>query len=89
MHHTLSHVFFQSTGNAEGHLAESAFEGVIASSAVGLHVSCQLGALSTGVRTQFTFVWLLSCVAASVNCQVGTVLENLATKLAGVLTTSS
>ena len=89
MHHTLSHVFFQSTGNAEGHLTESAFESVIASPAMCLHMSCQFGTLGTRVRTQLTLVRLLSCVAASVDCQVRTVLEHLATKLAGVLTTSS
>ena len=56
---------------------------------MGLHVPGELAALGTGVGTQLTLVRLLSRVRSPVDCQVGTVLENLPTVLASVLTTTS
>ena len=88
-HQALPHVLLQGARNAEWHLAKPALEGVVAGPAVGLHVPGELAALGTGVGTQLTLVRFLSSVGPPVHRQVGTVLENLPTVLASVLTTTS
>jgi len=82
-------VLLQSARDTEGHVAEPALHDVLPSPTVGLHVPGELAALGTGVGTQLTLVRLLSRVRSPVDCQVGTVLENLPTVLASVLTTTS
>ena len=85
----LAHVLLQRRGNAERHVAEPAFVNVLAQPAVGLHVPCQLGALSTCIAAKLALVRLLTSVRSPVHRQVRAVLEDLAAELAGVIATAA
>lgn len=78
------HVFLKGTVHAEGHLANVTAVHFLTKLAVRLHVAGELATLGTGVVTQITLVGSLSCVTASMDCQVAAVLEDLAAVLAGV-----
>ena len=54
---------------------------------MGLHVPGELAALGTGVAAHLTLVRLLPGVGPPVDGQVGAVLEDLTTELAGVIPT--
>ena len=82
----LPHVFFQSGGHREGHLAESTLKDVLAQPPVGPHVPGQLGALGACVVTHLALVGFLPSVGPPVDSQVGAVLEDLAAVLTGVIT---
>ena len=89
MNNAFPHVFLQSAGDAEGHVAVATLHDVLSSPAVSLHMPGELAALGTGVGTELTLVRFLSRVRSPVHRQVGAVLENLPAVLAGVLTTTS
>lgn len=80
----LFHVFLECAVDAEGHLANVTAVHVLTELAVCLHVAGELAALGAGVVAKLTLVGPLACVAASVHCQIATVLEHLPTVLTGV-----
>ena len=80
----LFHMFLQSAVHAEGHLANVTAVDLLTKLAMCLHVARELGALGTGIVAQLTLVGPLASVTTPMHRQVATVLEHLATVLAGV-----
>ena len=76
-------MFLQGGVLTKRHSTKAAFETASLFAPMSFHVPGQFTALCTGVGTQLTLVWLLSCVTSPVYGQVAAVLEDLATKFTG------
>lgn len=85
IHHTLSHVLLEGRRNTEWHFTEATSVDILAESAVRLHVTRELGALSARIWTQFTLVRLLAGVRTTVDRKIGAVLEDFATIFTGIV----